>query len=77
MVYSGVRGSLGLGGNERWFLVHAQPKSERKAEMHLGAQGFQDAFTDDPKDYPSRAPAADRSGAAIPALSLSHSRSTT
>jgi transcriptional antiterminator RfaH len=31
---------LGLGENERWFLVHTQPKSERKAEMHLGAQGF-------------------------------------
>ena len=40
MVYSGVRRSLGLRGNERWFLVHTQPKSERKAEMHLGAQGF-------------------------------------
>jgi len=40
MVYSGVQGSLGLGGNERWFLVHTQPKSERKAEMHLGVQGF-------------------------------------
>ena len=40
MAYSGVRGSLGLEGNERWFLVHTQPKSERKAEMHLGAQGF-------------------------------------
>jgi transcription elongation factor/antiterminator RfaH len=26
--------------NERWFLVHTQPKSERKAELHLGAQGF-------------------------------------
>ena len=40
MVYLGVRGSLGLRGNERWFLVHTQPKSERKAEMHLGAQSF-------------------------------------
>lgn len=29
-----------LAGNERWFLVHTQPKSERKAEWHLGAQGF-------------------------------------
>ena len=26
--------------NERWFLVHALSKSERKAEFHLGAQGF-------------------------------------
>lgn len=38
MAYS--RTSLALEGNERWFLVHTQPKSERKAEMHLGAQGF-------------------------------------
>ena len=29
-----------LAGNERWFLVHTQPKSERKAELNLGAQGF-------------------------------------
>jgi transcription elongation factor/antiterminator RfaH len=29
-----------LEANERWFLVHTQPKSERKAELHLGAQGF-------------------------------------
>ena len=26
--------------NERWFLVHALSKAERKAEFHLGAQGF-------------------------------------
>jgi transcription elongation factor/antiterminator RfaH len=32
--------ALALEGNERWFLVHTQPKSERKAELHLGAQGF-------------------------------------
>ena len=29
-----------LVANERWFLVYALPKSERKAEFHLGAQGF-------------------------------------
>ena len=29
-----------LVGNERWFLVHTLPKSEQKAEWHLGAQGF-------------------------------------
>jgi len=29
-----------LVGNERWFLVHTLPKSERKAAWHLGAQGF-------------------------------------
>jgi transcription elongation factor/antiterminator RfaH len=26
--------------NERWFLAHTQPNGERKAELHLGAQGF-------------------------------------
>jgi transcription elongation factor/antiterminator RfaH len=31
---------LVLDVNERWFLVHTQPRSERKAEMHLAAQGF-------------------------------------
>jgi transcriptional antiterminator RfaH len=25
---------------ERWFLAHTQPNSERRAQMHLGAQGF-------------------------------------
>jgi len=29
-----------LAANERWFLVHTLPKSERRAEFHLGAQGF-------------------------------------
>lgn len=29
-----------LAGDERWFLVHTQPKSESKAEGHLDAQGF-------------------------------------
>jgi len=33
-------GDMALLGNERWFLVHSLPKSERKAEWHLGAQGF-------------------------------------
>jgi len=32
--------SRALAGNERWFLVHTQPKSEQKAKWHLGAQGF-------------------------------------
>ena len=32
--------SLALEGNERWFLVYTQPKSEIRAEMHLKAQGF-------------------------------------
>ena len=29
-----------LGSSERWYLVHALPKGERKAVFHLGAQGF-------------------------------------
>jgi transcription elongation factor/antiterminator RfaH len=33
-------GSRALVGNERWFLAHTLPKSEWKAELHLGAQGF-------------------------------------
>jgi transcription elongation factor/antiterminator RfaH len=35
-----VGGSLELAASERWFLAHAQPKSECKAQLHLGAQGF-------------------------------------
>jgi len=35
-----VDGSLKLAASERWFLVHTQPKSECKAQLHLGAQGF-------------------------------------
>jgi transcription elongation factor/antiterminator RfaH len=35
-----VGGSLKLAVGERWFLAHTQPKSECKAELHLGAQGF-------------------------------------
>ena len=33
-----------LAGNERWFLVHTQPKGEKKAEWHLRAQGFKTYF---------------------------------
>jgi transcriptional antiterminator RfaH len=33
-------GSRVLVGNERWFLAHTLPKSESRAELHLGAQGF-------------------------------------
>jgi transcription elongation factor/antiterminator RfaH len=33
-------GSRALAGNERWFLVYTLPKSERKAQWHLHAQGF-------------------------------------
>ena len=35
-----ARKTLELEGNERWFLVHTLPHCERKAEMHLRAQGF-------------------------------------
>jgi len=31
---------LALEGHERWYLVHTQPRAERRAELHLGAQGF-------------------------------------
>jgi transcriptional antiterminator RfaH len=33
-------GSWALASNERWFVAHTLPKSERRAELHLGAQGF-------------------------------------
>ena len=32
--------SQALAGNERWFLAYTLPKSERKAQWHLHAQGF-------------------------------------
>ena len=35
---------LTLVGDQRWFLVHTQPRSERRAELHLGAQGFRTHF---------------------------------
>ena len=66
---------LALEGNERWFLVHTQPKGETKAEMHLRAQGFQAVSSADPKNHSPCAPAQDSSGAAIPALYLPHTRS--
>ena len=44
MLHSRARRTLALEVNERWFLVHTQPKSERKAELHLGAQGFRTHF---------------------------------
>jgi transcription elongation factor/antiterminator RfaH len=33
-------GNQALAGNERWYLVHALPKSEQKADLNLRAQGF-------------------------------------
>ena len=53
-------GSRALAGNERWFLVHTLPKSERKAELHLGAQGFWTYLPQIREDDPSRPPAAER-----------------
>lgn len=44
MLHSRVRRTLELEVNERWFLVHTQPKSERRAELHLGAQEFKTYF---------------------------------
>ena len=43
-LHSRVQGALAIEGNERWFLVHTQPKSERRAELHLGGQGFRTHF---------------------------------
>jgi transcription elongation factor/antiterminator RfaH len=40
MLPSDVVRCRALAGSERWFLAHTLPKSERKAELHLGAQGF-------------------------------------
>jgi transcription elongation factor/antiterminator RfaH len=37
-------GNLELEGNDRWFLVHTQPKSECRAQLHLGAQAFRTHF---------------------------------
>ena len=39
-LHSRARETLALEENERWFLAHTLPKSEWKAELHLGAQGF-------------------------------------
>jgi transcription elongation factor/antiterminator RfaH len=40
MLPSDVVGCRAVAGSERWFLVHTLPKGEKKAELHLGAQGF-------------------------------------
>jgi transcription elongation factor/antiterminator RfaH len=44
MLESHARRLLELDVNERWFLVHTLPHSERRAELHLGAQGFRTHF---------------------------------
>jgi transcriptional antiterminator RfaH len=44
MLYSGTQRSLALEGYERWYLVHTLPHNERRAQLHLGAQGFRTHF---------------------------------
>ena len=44
MLQSGSGRSLALEGNERWYLVHTLPHNERRAQLHLGAQGFRTHF---------------------------------
>jgi transcriptional antiterminator RfaH len=44
MLQSATQGSLALEGNERWYLVHTLPHGERRAQLHLGAQGFRTHF---------------------------------
>jgi transcription elongation factor/antiterminator RfaH len=44
MLESRTRRLLELEVNERWYLVHTLPNSERRAELHLGAQGFRTHF---------------------------------
>jgi transcriptional antiterminator RfaH len=44
MLQSGTQSSLALEGNERWYLVHTLPHGERRAQLHLGAQGFKTHF---------------------------------
>jgi transcriptional antiterminator RfaH len=44
MLHSGDQRSLALEENERWYLVHTLPHGERRARLHLGAQGFRTHF---------------------------------
>jgi transcription elongation factor/antiterminator RfaH len=37
-------GKLALEGDERWFLVHTQPRCEHRAQLHLRAQEFRTHF---------------------------------
>ena len=43
MSHPGIR-TLALEGRQRWFLVHTHPHNERRAQLHLGAQGFKTHF---------------------------------
>jgi transcription elongation factor/antiterminator RfaH len=40
MVQSYVKPPPALEGEARWFVAHTLPRSEARAEFHLGAQGF-------------------------------------
>jgi transcription elongation factor/antiterminator RfaH len=44
MLHSGGVRTSALEANERWYLVHTLPHSERRAVLHLGAQGFRTHF---------------------------------
>jgi transcriptional antiterminator RfaH len=44
MLSVGTGTTLALEGDERWFLVHTLPHNERRARLHLGAQGFRTHF---------------------------------
>jgi transcription elongation factor/antiterminator RfaH len=44
LLHSGTGSGLALAGNERWYLVHTLPHGERRAQLHLGAQGFRTHF---------------------------------
>lgn len=39
-----AKGSLALEEDERWYVTHTPPNCERRAELHLGAQGFRTYF---------------------------------
>ena len=43
-MHSGTGSGLALEGNERWYLVHTLPHGERRAQLHLGAQGLRTHF---------------------------------
>ena len=44
MLHSGTVKGLAIEGNERWYLVHTLRHGERRAKLHLGAQGFKTYF---------------------------------
>ena len=44
MLHSGTGSGFALEGNERWYLVHTLPHGERRAQLHLGAQGLRTHF---------------------------------